>query len=194
MIRHAVLCVACLAVVACSGADGSSLYDGDGGSAPLDATAPVDSSAAPDGGGDASTLDAGAVDVQSKDAPSPNKDPGIACGKSDCDPSTELCCSTITSYYPQYTYAFACEAKTDLVQCAAGIGVYCDDDHDCEGGQLCCGDLGYQSYAKVSCKPTCTGVAFGYQQIHFCDPKAPDCDVNQTCAQSTVMPGYFVCQ
>lgn len=184
---------------ACGGADGSPLLETQDGATPLDATAPLDATPGdaappkPDGG----PVDAGppldaAPPVDA--GPPPYQDPGIACGKSECDAGTQLCCATITTYYPQYQYSYACAPASQLAVCAAGISITCDDDHDCEGGQVCCGDLGYQQYAKVSCKPTCTGTVYNYQQIHFCDPKAPDCDGNQTCVASTVMPGYFVCQ
>jgi hypothetical protein len=129
-----------------------------------------------------------------KDAGNPYVDPGIACGNAECDPTKNLCCGDITSYYPNYTYAFACEALTDLVQCATGVPVYCDDDHDCASG-VCCGDLdGQNHFAKVSCKATCTGVVWPYTQVHLCDPKSPKCDTNQTCTASPSLPGYFVCQ
>ena len=187
-----VLVLAC----ACGGADPSSLFDDAG--AKLDATAPLDASPKPDA---APPHDAGPPDAVAakdaeppKDAGSPYQDPGVACGTTDCAPGSQLCCGTVTSYYPQYTYSFACESTSDLVQCAAGLPIYCDSDHDCDGGQVCCGDLNYQNYAKVSCKPTCTGNVYGYTQVHFCDPKAPDCDVNQTCKASVLLPGYYTCQ
>ncbi len=182
-------------VVACGGADGSSLFDAsvtpsDDGSTPVDdATAPDDVATQPDV--TPPTKDASPP----KDAGNPYVDPGIACGNAECDPSKNLCCGSITSYYPMYTYAFACEALTDLVQCAAGVPVYCDDDHDCPNNGVCCGDLDSQNhFAKVSCKATCTGVVWPYTQVHFCDPKAPKCDVNQTCTATQSLPGYYVCQ
>jgi len=182
-------------LVACGGAESSSLFQdasvvtpGDDAEAPaLDATSPDDVVAQPDV---TQVKDA----APPKDSGNPYVDPGIACGNGECDPSKNLCCGTITSYYPQYTYAFACEPLTDLVQCAAGLGIYCDDDHDCASG-VCCGDLDSQNhYAKVSCKATCTGYVWPYTQVHFCDPKAPKCDTNQTCTASTSLPGYYVCQ
>jgi hypothetical protein len=180
-------------LLACSGADGSDLLQ--------DASQPT---------GDASTQETSVEDATSppvdaapppadakpvKDAGTPYQDPGIACGNADCDPAKDLCCASITSYYPQYTYAFACEPLSDLVQCAAGLGIYCDSDHDCPDSGVCCGDLdGQNHFAKVSCKPTCTGQTWPYTEIHFCDPKNPDCDSNQKCAASTALPGYYVCQ
>jgi hypothetical protein len=184
-------------VLACSGADGSSLLSAQDASLPIeDATTPDDAVAddaeAPP---DVSLPDAiSTKDAAPKDAGNPYVDPGIACGNAECDPTKNLCCGSITSYYPQYTYAFACEPLSDLVQCAAGLGIYCDSDHDCASG-VCCGDLDSQNhYAKVSCKPTCTGYVWPYTEVHFCDPKAPKCDTNQKCAASTALSGYYVCQ
>jgi hypothetical protein len=187
----------CAGVMACGGAVSSPLLEPEDASAPvLDATAPLDAApqadaVAPDGGG---PIEAGHADALPPVEAGPPPDPGVLCGQTDCDPSTDLCCRTVTSYYPQTTYGFACEPLSDLVQCGTGLGIYCDDDHDCDGGTVCCGDLGYNGYTKVSCKASCTGTVYGYQQIHFCDPQAPDCDTNQQCVASTVLKGYSVCQ
>jgi len=188
-------------VVACSGADGSPLLEGQDASAPpLDASQTVDASppseaGPPEDAGNPGDAGGGKDATAPKDSGTTYQDPGIGCGNTDCDPQTNLCCGTITSYYPSYTYAFACEPLSDLVQCAAGLGVYCDDDHDCPNSGVCCGDLDSQNhYAKVSCKPTCTGYVWPYTQVHFCDPKAPKCDTNQKCVASTALSGYFVCQ
>jgi hypothetical protein len=181
-------------LLACSGADGSSLFDGNDAATTLpDASSPdVGTEPPPDAGISVDALPP--KDVYVKDVGNPYVDPGIACGTTDCAPDADICCGTITSYYPTYTYSYACQALNPYVQCAGGLPLYCDDDHDCPTGQVCCGDLGYQNYAKVSCKPSCTGSLYGYQQIHFCDPKAPDCDSTQACTASTVLTGYYVCQ
>jgi hypothetical protein len=192
--KRALLLFVASSIWACGGADTSSLFQdasvitpGDDASSPLDAASPDDVQSQPDV---VTIKDA----APPKDSGNPYVDPGIACGTAECDPSKNLCCGSITSYYPQYTYAFVCEPLSDLVQCAAGVGIYCDDDHDCASG-LCCGDLDSQNhYAKVSCKATCSGYVWPYTQIHFCDPKAPKCDGNQTCTASTALPGYHVCQ
>jgi hypothetical protein len=191
MKRVVALAFACFA---CGGTDSSTLFQ-DGSVTPGDdATTPVEDATSPD---DVVTQpDVGPIkDAGPKDTGNPYIDPGIACATAGyCDPSKDLCCLTITSYYPTYAYSFACEPLTDLVQCAAGVGIYCDSDHDCPSG-LCCGDLDSQNhYAKVSCKPTCTGYVWPYTQVHFCDPKAPKCDGSQTCVASQVLSGYYVCQ
>ena len=189
-------------LVACSGADGSPLLDGQDASAPpidasqtIDASHPNEEAGPPQDAGNSNDAGGEKDATPVKDSAPPYQDPGIGCGNTDCDPQSNLCCGTVTSYYPQYTYSFACEPLSDLVQCAAGIGVYCDSDHDCPNNGICCGDLDWQGhYSKVSCKTTCTGSVYGYTQVHFCDPKAPDCDSGQTCTASTALSGYFVCQ
>lgn len=202
MTRSAIVsaCAALALATACGGADGSPLLaPQDGGVTLLDVANNEDSASNADATlppTDASTSDAASSKdaATPKDAGNPYQDPGIGCGTSNCAESSDLCCVSITSYYPQLTYAYACEPLTDLAHCPAGIPIYCDDDQDCSGGQVCCGDLGYQQYSKVSCKATCTGVVYGAQQIHFCNPKQPLCDSGQTCKPSMVMTGYFVCQ
>jgi hypothetical protein len=194
------------AVAACGGADASSLVDGDGGLANGDASVtPGDDGGVVPGddggvnpGDDAAASDATTGDDAAKDAAASldaaKKDPGVYCGQSlFCDPNAALCCITQTSWYPQPQFSYACQTLPTLTPCVTGTPVYCDDDHDCASG-VCCGDLGGNgSYAKVSCKATCTGYVYTYQQIHFCDPNAPTCDSNQTCQPSAVLDGYYVC-
>jgi hypothetical protein len=180
------------ASVACGGASSSLLDPQDAAEPVADATS-QDVAVSPDAGSDVTAVDA-SKDVAAKDVGNPYTDPGIACGTGECDAGSALCCGTITSYYPTYTYSFACEPTTDIAQCPAGLPIYCDDDHDCPTSQICCGDLGNNGYNKVSCKATCTGIVFYYQQIHFCNPKANDCSSTQSCVASTVLSGYYVCQ
>jgi len=105
-------------LVACSGADGSSLLQdgavitpGDDASTPIvDATSPDDVITQPD------VTPPSKDAAPPKDAGNPYVDPGTACGKAECDPSKNLCCGSITSYYPTYTYAFASGVmKTGLI-------------------------------------------------------------------------------
>ncbi len=191
--RVAPMVIAAASFAACGGAVDTLLLDD---ASDMDANVGIDDSVPDSGGGDAITPFDASVDATKppKDSGPPYVDPGITCGTADCDASSQYCCVSITSYYPTYTYAFACGATSDLVQCPAGIPVYCDDDKECDAGQVCCGDLGNVTYSKVSCKPTCTGNVWGYQQVHFCDPKAPTCGTGTTCKASTVISGYYVCQ
>ncbi len=181
--------------VACGGADLGLLAPNDGSIASLDAQPSDDASPNDDANeldaappSDASTLDVTPI----KDAA--YQDPGIACGKTECDPKANLCCGTVTSYYPQMTYSYACEPLSDLVQCAAGMPVYCDDDKDCPSASpFCCGTHS-QSYSKIACQAqACANSVFG-QQDHMCDPKASDCDGQTTCKASPVNAAYFTCQ
>jgi len=193
MKRLALLAFAC---AACSGADVDLLAPADGSA--IDSTEPTPDSSAPvdasqsDASADA---DAGFVDVAPPiDAAPPYQDPGIACGNTHCDQDADLCCGTITSYYPEDTYSFACEALSDLVQCAAGLPIDCDDDRDCPSGESCCATLGYQDYSKVQCQQgPCTNTIYG-QEVHFCDPNDSDCAQNTTCKPAPYLTGYFTCQ
>jgi hypothetical protein len=181
-------------VVACGGADLGILGAPDGST--LDAVSPDDAAQnETSSANDASPDDIAAPDATVIDAgPPPYQDPGIACGKVDCDPDASLCCGTATSYYPQTTYSFACEPLSDFVQCAGGLPVYCDDDKDCPTTQSCCATVGYQSYSKVACQAgPCMNTVYGMES-HFCDPKASDCDGNTTCKPAPYLSGYYACQ
>jgi len=190
-VRRAWLFASVCGALACGGTSLTSLPDASTQDASVsqDAAAESDASAS-----DVTTPVDATADTGSTSDADKYVDPGITCGGTYCPEASELCCTTITSYYPSYTYAYACEALSDLVQCPAGIAIYCDDDTECTGGDVCCGNLGNPTYTKVSCQPTCTGNVFGYQQIHFCNPNAADCGTGQTCKPSPQMPDYYVCQ
>ncbi len=182
---------------ACGGADVELLDPSDGGQS-FDAASSLDSSVRcdDDADGGSPTDGATAPDApQAKDAaPPPYQDPGIACAKTYCDQDADLCCGTPTSYYPQETYSFACEPLSDLVQCAGGLPIYCDDDKDCANGESCCATIGYQDYSKVACQAgPCANTVYG-QEAHFCDPKNSNCAQNTTCKPAPYLTGYFACQ
>jgi hypothetical protein len=179
-----------VALTACGGTDVALIPDtGTDDDAGSDATTNNDGATQPDG----NLADVGADVITTKDAGNPYSDPGIGCDKTDCTPSSQLCCITETSYYPTPTFSYVCEPTTDLVKCAGGLGVYCDSDHDCPSSMLCCGDLGYQSYQQVTCQATCTNSTYQMRD-HFCDPKAPNCDSGQTCKPAKYLTGYNTCQ
>ncbi len=188
-LRAVALSLTLLALAACSGTDVALIpdtgVDEDAGS---DATTKTDATTQPDG----EVADVGA-DVMKKDAGNPYSDPGIGCDTTDCTPGTQLCCITQTAYYPTPAYSYVCEPTTDVVKCAGGLGIFCDSDHDCTGGMLCCGNLGYQSYQSVTCQPTCTSMPYALKD-HFCDPKAPTCDSGKTCKPAKYLAGYNICQ
>jgi hypothetical protein len=77
----------------------------------------------------------------------------------------------------------------------AGTLVECARAADCPSGQVCCGTQqtagGVVSYVGVVCATTCAG----QNQRVFCDQLANTCSPSTpTCALSTIMPGYGVCQ
>ncbi|CAN5798768.1 hypothetical protein BH09MYX1_BH09MYX1_51180 [soil metagenome] len=191
------LLLASIALVACGGARETDLL----GTPPADASTTVDTGILPgDDGGegvDAApdddvvvVIDAGKPDV----AEPPYKDPGIWCGQTQCTPSTQYCCND-KDFQQNLTYA--CQATSTIAGCIGGTKVSCDGAKDCPTSQLCCGGLMNGSYDEVSCKPTCTGVVWGRNQIRFCDPKNPidECKLQGlTCKPSNSLKGYSVCQ
>jgi hypothetical protein len=87
------------------------------------------------------------------------------------------------------------DCETASSSCA-GTPVHCASPADCPSGQICCGTeqtvANVVSYVDVVCASTCS---LTNQRI-FCDPANPSlCPPNiPTCAGSTLMPGYSVCQ
>lgn len=189
--------LASIALVACGGARETDLL----GPVPLDASTTLDSNVTPDEdageGDDAITVEDAPItiiDASKPDVAPPYKDPGIFCGPASCTPSTQYCCND-KDWQQNPTYM--CQATSTIAGCVLGVKVSCDSQGDCPSNQLCCGGLAGGAYDEVSCKPTCTGVVLGRNQIRFCDPKAPvdECKQQaQTCKASNALKGYFVCQ
>lgn len=120
-----------------------------------DAVAPADATS----DDDASIPDASApevkpvVDAAVVDANPP--DPGIACNGAFCNPSLEVCCIKVSST--------SCTAKGS---CNGGVPLGCDGKNDCQGGQVCCGNLS----VGVVCKSSCTA-----GEVRICVPSAQEC-------------------
>jgi hypothetical protein len=164
---------------------GASMDSGSGGS---DAgQAPVDAIAMLDGVGPA---DVTAVEEQEP----PPSGPSVLCpsnGSADtCDPG-QFCC-VVGDAQQGGMQTDTCEpAGTSC----AGTPVECASPADCPGGQVCCGTeqtVGkVVSYVGVVCAASCAGT----NQRMFCDPASNACPAAKpTCALSTLMPGYNVCQ
>ena len=133
-------------------------------------------------------------DAGKPDVVQPYKDPGIWCGSTFCTPSLQYCCNDKDfQQNPQWN----CQATGTIAGCVLGVKVLCDGKADCPSNQVCCGGLANGSYDEVSCKPTCTGIVAGRNQIRFCDPKAPvdECkSIGLTCKLSNALKSYYVCQ
>ena len=77
----------------------------------------------------------------------------------------------------------------------SGTPVRCAVPADCPSGEVCCGTeqtvAGVTSYVEVSCATTCSGAG----QRTFCDHLAgTPCPASApTCAFSSILPGYEVC-
>ncbi|HEY6462163.1 MAG TPA: hypothetical protein VIY73_18480, partial [Polyangiaceae bacterium] len=142
--------------------------------------------------GDApSSFDASAFDVVSlPDGPSTAS--AVSCPQ-DLVPATchagQYCCVVGDGHAG--TQTDTCE--DDGVKCA-GTPVRCAGPPDCPAAQVCCGTEqlvdGGAYYVEVSCASSCSGTS----QRVFCDPLNNTCPVEHpTCAISTILPGYDVC-
>jgi hypothetical protein len=159
------------------GADATSSDSGavesDGGTAPLDAVAVIDV-------------------VTPVEEPAPTG-PAVLCpadgGATTCDPG-QFCC--VIGNAKQGVQTDTCEPAGTA---CAGTPVTCAKAADCPVGQVCCGTQqtvgNVVSYVDVTCAASCTG----NDQRAFCDQTANTCPpATPTCALSTLMPGYNVCQ
>jgi hypothetical protein len=166
-----------------SSGSGASMDSGSGGS---DAgLAPVDAVAVLDGTGPA--------DVTAVDEPPPSG-PAVLCpsnGSTDTCAPGQFCC-VVGDAKQGGTQTDTCEPAG--ASCA-GTPVECASPADCPGGQICCGTEqtvgNVVSYVSVVCAASCAGT----NQRMFCNQQSNTCPVaSPTCALSTLMPGYNVCQ
>jgi hypothetical protein len=140
-----------------------------------------------------SPIDSGSpLDTGTGDEPMPTG-PAVLCpvqgSPSMCQPG-DICC--ITGDPMQGTQMDNCQTQG---QACAGTRVRCAMKADCPGAEICCGTeqtvTGVVSYTEVTCATTCASTT---QRI-FCDPAGNDCPAaTPTCGQSTLLPGYNVCQ
>jgi hypothetical protein len=153
--------------------------DGDARLAPVDAVAALDGT--------------GPADVTAVDEPPPSG-PTVLCpsnGSTDTCAPGQFCC-VVGDAKQGGTQTDTCEpAGTSC----AGTPVECASPADCRGGQICCGTEqtvgNVVSYVSVVCAASCAGT----NQRMFCNQQSNTCPVaSPTCALSTLMPGYNVCQ
>lgn len=216
----ALLCVSLHALPACGGITAAA---GDGGGPQGNAEAGSGSgggnpgsgteAGADSGGRDATTADASAAEaapLTDGASPSDATSPSDAASLSDVQvppdgPLVSVSC-------PQDLVPATCQpgqyccvvgdghagTQTDTCQddgtACAGTPVRCAVPADCPAGEVCCGtqqtDDGSVSYVDVSCAASCSGAG---QRI-FCDPMNNACPVEHpTCALSTILPGFNVC-
>lgn len=197
-----------LALVACSGTDGTGLL-GDSGGNPQDDASSLDASSttdaiAPD---DASTLDASTPDVTSileasvPDAHIGPPDSKIQCGSQlSCSAQSEMCCWHMNSTNKPY------ECVTSVGSCSGiyDVPITCSNPDNCASqgnpGSVCCatgGQLGlgqcssYDVATVVACKSTCD---FTDYEIG-CSIQQQNCsDDLQTCVTSKCTdPGATMC-
>jgi hypothetical protein len=170
--------------------DGGSTTRGDAGTSSGGSGAGVDS-----GASDVTTADGSPLDAASSADVSALHDGAVAsvsCPQ-DLTPATcnpgQYCCVVGDGHAG--TQTDTCEGAGSA---CAGTPVRCAVPADCPAGEVCCGtqqaDAGAVSYVDVSCAASCTGA----NQRIFCDPASNTCPVaHPTCALSTILPGYDVC-
>ncbi|HEY8086831.1 MAG TPA: hypothetical protein VIF09_03280 [Polyangiaceae bacterium] len=141
------------------------------------------------------TPDASFVDSSSADATGdePATGPSVECpgqgNPATCQPG-QYCCIVGDAKHGNQTDT--CEPAS--APCS-GTPVRCAVPADCPTGQVCCGTEqtvgGVTSYLGVSCATTCSGA----DQRTFCDHLAgTPCPASApTCAFSSILPGYEVC-
>lgn len=201
----ATLAVACGGLTVAPGDGGAS---GDGPTGTLSgggssSGVAVDSSAGDGSRGstDAAGLDAVVVDAITLVDAAAGKEasptgPAVACpdetNPTTCQPGQFCCVVGNAKQGGQGSQTDTCEAAG--APCA-GTPVHCAVPADCPSDQVCCGTEqtagGVTSYVEVSCAWTCTAPT----QRTFCDHLAgTPCPASApTCALSTIMPGYDVC-
>jgi hypothetical protein len=184
---------------ASGGVSGSSSGNSGGGSGSSSGGSTVDSGS---GGVDSgqSAMDSAVLDVIGPEDTGPVEEPmptgpSVLCpmngSPATCEPG-DYCC--VTGNAMQGTQTDNCEPSG--TSCTGGTPVRCASPADCPSGQICCGTEqtvgNVVSYIDVVCATTC---ALSNQRI-FCDQMTTDpCPTTApTCALSTLMPGYNVCQ
>jgi hypothetical protein len=138
-------------------------------------------------------MDSSSDDVTPVEEPMPTG-PSVLCpmnaNPATCEPG-DYCCVVGNAMQGNQTD----NCQTGGSSCA-GTPVRCASPADCPNGQICCGTEqtvdNVVSYIQVVCADTCSLTT---QRI-FCDQSGINtCPVTApTCALSTLMPGYNVCQ
>jgi hypothetical protein len=99
--------------------------------------------------------------------------PGIVCGRTSCNPASQVCCIAARAM-TSCTTAMAC----------TGQALTCSGAESCAAGQVCCGAIQAGGGLKTSCAATCPR-----GDVELCT-KNSDC-ANGTCRASAV--GYGTC-
>jgi hypothetical protein len=190
---------------ACSGADGTQLFD-DAGQPITDATAP-DTSNGKDGGGpdkDVTVQDVTIVDVVVPDVPVLPPDSMIHCGTSSCSAQTQVCCATYGT-----TTTFKCVSSESDCTGTQQVPISCSSGDNCasqgNADYICCASgQGPQNQnpncqqfsvaAQVQCQSTCDANVGEFEV--GCSTQPQNCaDTSQFCITSKcTLPGLNICQ
>jgi hypothetical protein len=104
----------------------------------------ADGSASGSGSSDASTPSSGAAGDAGR--PTDSGSARIVCGRTACDPATDVCCITGARNAASCTTASAC---------TGGQALTCSGTESCAAGEVCCGLAQTGGSLKTSCAATC---------------------------------------
>ncbi len=164
---------------------------------PADAGTPKDASPAADSSPPPKPVDSG-----TDSSPIEPTDPGISCGTTTCDPTSQVCCLASAGHGHGGGGTPTCDTASDCAN-NGGISFPCVKSADCiaagsPAGTVCCATSqqgGGPQGVSVACLPSsqCNDPS---SQAAMCDPTAPDCPSGETCQQdtSTIPYPYSVCE
>jgi hypothetical protein len=165
-----------------SGGNGGGNSGGNGGGNTTDA-------------GNGNTTDAGNGGVDSGGITTSGA--GIYCGANAssqaiyCSTKNQECCGTKATNDPNFDLTCVALGGT-----CAGVPIHCDDQTDCLGGQVCCGQFDQtKGYLSVGCATTC-GNSGSTTGVRLCDPGAQvdEClSIGMTCSESQSLTGFYRC-
>lgn len=110
----------------------------------------------------------------------------VSCeGTNDCDLSTSFCCISQQNGTSCVANGTPCPQATD---------VFCDGPEDCNGGNVCCGQLGGGGsyYSELDCMPG-NQCQFNFSRVVICGGSPNSCPGGAQCQPSQILPQYNVC-
>ena len=213
-----------VAVIACSGAETTELFDpvttsngtnpsGSSGSSSSSSSSGSGASGTSSGSptssggpgspgsssGTSGNTSSGNTTIDAGTNPPPNNGT-IFCGDNPpCPTATDVCCVSLESGIgTDQNPAYECK-KAGLLPCLGTNKFACDDTTDCPSGQICCGSFDQSgTHGSTECRTASQCKSQGSSRVGIlCDPSAaPDqCSgFGMACEESVTLPGYYVCR
>jgi hypothetical protein len=100
---------------------------------------------------------------------------GTTCGATECDPTTQQCCASLTG-------GFSCQPSGGACP-GGGPSLNCSSASSCTGGNVCCYSGGILN-GTATCEASCTG-------FQLCATSA-ECPAGRSCVP--ILLGYSICQ